>query len=134
MGGNTPIFELSEKIVIQKPQTNKFSKRCTKDSKGCCLADFEIDFNDLAGPLQSILLPKKVNVGICQGSCNDAHAALDVHGSILRSTTLKEASASNDLCCVPKIYKPFSTLIYNNQGDIVVRNVNDLIVDGCGCA
>jgi len=115
----------------QKRLSNKTSKR----KKICQVRDFEVDFNQI-GWGQWIIIPKRFNSKICQGSCPapiDADLTPTNHAllqSLMRVGNRKKGPPMP--CCVPTKFKPLSMLYYEKK-EVVVRYHEDMIVDKCGC-
>ena len=131
-GINAPYFDLSEKSITKR-KAHK-SLKCTPGSTACCLDDFFINLQDyVEGLAEWIVLPKGINLGTCRGVCDSVHTVFGAHSGVVKAPKLKN-SVEWDLCCVPKRYKSISTLFYNKKGEIIVRNIHDLVVSECACA
>ncbi|XP_071105430.1 growth/differentiation factor 6-A-like [Haliotis cracherodii] len=112
------------------------NRRWKKSGKkqGCRLYDFNVDFKTI-GWGQWIIHPTRFNSKFCHGNCPSPidirfkptnHAMLQ---SLMRS---KRSNAAPDLCCVPTKLEPLS-MMYVEDGEVVVHHHEDMIASECGC-
>ena len=123
-----------EVIVIRGDSTAR-NKRSTRTRKPkCSKQDLLIDFEQI-GWSEWIVYPKQFNAYQCSGKCRDPIALQyepsnhSIMQSLMRINNKDQVSS---LCCVPTSLQPLSMLYYE-QGEIVVRHHKDMVVDSCGC-
>ncbi|XP_046565760.1 nodal-like [Haliotis rubra] len=116
-----------------RQQKNRRWKKSGK-KQSCRLYDFEVDFTTI-GWGQWIIHPTRFNSKFCYGNCPSPidmrlkptnHALLQ---SLMRSKRSKVAPAP---CCVPTKLEPLS-MMYVEDGEVVVRHHEDMIASECGC-
>ncbi|XP_046565763.1 growth/differentiation factor 6-B-like [Haliotis rubra] len=116
-----------------RQQKNRRWKKSGK-KQSCRLYDFEVDFTTI-GWGQWIIHPTRFNSKFCYGNCPSPidmrlkptnHAMLQ---SLMRSKRSKVAPAP---CCVPTKLEPLS-MMYVEDGEVVVRHHEDMIASECGC-
>ncbi|XP_024141074.1 nodal-related 2 [Oryzias melastigma] len=100
----------------------------------CRRVDLHVDFIQI-GWGSWIIFPKKYNAFRCEGTCPGPlgedlnptnHAYMQ---SLLRHYHPERVAAA---CCAPTKMSPLSMLYYEN-GEMLLRHHEDMIVDECGC-
>ncbi|XP_049915622.1 nodal-related 2 [Epinephelus moara] len=120
----------------QKEQTVRSPQASKKGNEKslCRRVDLQIDFNQI-GWGSWIIFPKKYNAFRCEGSCPSPlgedlnptnHAYMQ---SLLKHFHPDRVAAP---CCAPTKMSPLSMLYYEN-GEMLLRHHEDMIVDECGC-
>ena len=120
-GESTARVKRSEPSRVPKP-------RCDRQ-------DLIIDFEQI-GWSEWIVFPKSFNAYQCVGKCRDPIASKydPTNHAILQSLMRAggDRSTVGRLCCVPTELHPLS-MVYYEQGEIVVRHHQNMIADSCGC-
>ncbi|XP_068604724.1 inhibin subunit beta Ab [Brachionichthys hirsutus] len=106
----------------------------------CCKRQFYVNFRDI-GWDDWIIAPSGYHANYCEGDCPD-HAAsissssLSFHSSIINHYRIRGYSPFQNLksCCVPTRLHPMSMLYYNEEQKIIKKDVQDMVVDECGCS
>ncbi|XP_070847150.1 nodal-related 2 [Chaetodon trifascialis] len=120
----------------QKEQTVRSlqaSKRGSEKSL-CRRVDLHVDFNQI-GWGSWIIFPKRYNAYRCEGSCpgplgEDLNPTNHAYMQSLLKHYHPDRVASP--CCAPTKMSPLSMLYYEN-GEMLLRHHEDMIVDECGC-
>nr|XP_020460638.1 nodal homolog [Monopterus albus] len=100
----------------------------------CHRVDLHVDFNHIGwGSL--IIFPKRYNAYRCEGSCpgplgEDQNPTNHAYIQSLLKFHHPERVVSP--CCAPTKMSPLSMLYYEN-GEMLLRHHEDMIVDECGC-
>ncbi|XP_013862430.1 nodal-related 2 [Austrofundulus limnaeus] len=100
----------------------------------CRRVDLEVDFNQI-GWASWIIFPKKYNAYRCEGSCTgplgeDLNPTNHAYMQSLLKHYHPERVATP--CCAPTKMSPLSMLYYEN-GEMLLQHHEDMIVDECGC-
>lgn len=121
----------AEGTITPPPAT----QRCRPGQLTCCLDDLQINLADYLQPkVGNIILPNKINIGMCRGHCQDIHAGVGPHSAMVNAVKLGKRDVRKDLCCVPKRYKSFSAIIDDGNNHFIVKVIHDLVVSECTCA
>ncbi|XP_076616762.1 nodal-related 2 [Chaetodon auriga] len=109
------------------------SKRGSEKSL-CRRVDLHVDFNQI-GWGSWIIFPKRYNAYRCEGSCpgplgEDLNPTNHAYMQSLLKHYHPDRVASP--CCAPTKMSPLSMLYYEN-GEMLLRHHEDMIVDECGC-
>ncbi|XP_028825983.1 nodal-related 2 [Denticeps clupeoides] len=117
-----------------QPMKHPDVPRREEEKSLCRRVEMHIDFNQI-GWSSWIIFPKKYNAYRCEGSCPNPlgeefhptnHAYMQ---SLLRYYHPNRVPST---CCAPTKMSPLSMLYYEN-GQMLVRHHEDMIVDECGC-
>ncbi|KAM7381505.1 hypothetical protein PAMA_012378 [Pampus argenteus] len=120
----------------QREQTagsSQVSRRGSEKSL-CRRVDLHVDFNQI-GWGSWIIFPKRYNAYRCEGSCpgplgEDLNPTNHAYMQSLLKHYHPDRVASP--CCAPTKMSPLSMLYYEN-GEMLLRHHEDMIVDECGC-
>ncbi|XP_061080839.1 nodal-related 2 [Conger conger] len=100
----------------------------------CRKVDLHIDFNQI-GWGSWIVFPKRYNAFRCEGTCpNPVGEDLKPTNHAYMQSLLKYYHPERvpSACCAPTKMSPLSMLYYEN-GEVLLRHHEDMIVDECGC-
>ncbi|KAG7507164.1 nodal-like [Solea senegalensis] len=116
--------------TVRSPQV---SKKASEKSL-CRKVDLHVDFNQI-GWGSWIIFPKRYNAYRCEGSCpgplgEDLNPTNHAYMQSLLKHYHPERAVSP--CCAPTKMSPLSMLYYEN-GEMLLRHHEDMIVDECGC-
>ncbi|XP_022599126.1 nodal homolog [Seriola lalandi dorsalis] len=117
----------------QTVRSLQVSKRGSEKSL-CRRVDLHVDFNQI-GWGSWIIFPKRYNAYRCEGSCpgplgEDLNPTNHAYMQSLLKHYHPDRVASP--CCAPTKMSPLSMLYYEN-GEMLLRHHEDMIVDECGC-
>ncbi|XP_070708478.1 nodal-related 2 [Pempheris klunzingeri] len=117
----------------QTARSPQASKRGGEKSL-CRRVDLHVDFNKI-GWGSWIIFPKRYNAYRCEGSCpgplgEDLNPTNHAYMQSLLKHYHPDRVASP--CCAPTKMSPLSMLYYEN-GEMLLRHHEDMIVDECGC-
>ncbi|XP_077482395.1 nodal-related 2 [Stigmatopora argus] len=104
------------------------------DESLCRRVDLHVDFN-LIGWGSWIIFPKRYNAYRCEGSCpGPLGAQFNPTNHAYMQSLLKHYRADRvaSPCCAPTRMSPLSMLYYEN-GEMLLRHHEDMMVDECGC-
>ncbi|KAJ8406781.1 hypothetical protein AAFF_G00296970 [Aldrovandia affinis] len=100
----------------------------------CRKVDLNIDFNQI-GWGSWIVFPKRYNAYRCEGTCpNPVGEDFNPTNHAYMQSLLKYYHPERvpSACCAPTKMSPLSMLYYEN-GEVLLRHHEDMIVDECGC-
>ncbi|XP_075999729.1 nodal-related 2 [Genypterus blacodes] len=105
-----------------------------KEKSLCRRVDLHVDFHQI-GWGSWIVFPKRYNAYRCEGSCpgplgEDLNPTNHAYMQSLLRHYHPDRVASP--CCAPTKMSPLSMLYYEN-GEMILRHHEDMIVDECGC-
>ncbi|XP_075873498.1 inhibin beta B chain-like isoform X2 [Nelusetta ayraudi] len=123
-----------------KHRIRKRGLECDGSSGGlCCRQQFYIDFR-LIGWNDWIIAPAGYYGNYCEGSCpaympGVLGSASSFHTAVVNQYRLRGMSpGSVNSCCIPTKLSTMSMLYFDDEYNIVKRDVPNMIVDECGCA
>ncbi|XP_018516848.1 LOW QUALITY PROTEIN: inhibin beta B chain-like [Lates calcarifer] len=132
-------------LVVQARQadnTHRIRKRgleCDGSSNLCCRQQFYIDFR-LIGWNDWIIAPSGYFGNYCEGNCPAYMAgvpgsASSFHTAVVNQYRMRGMSpGSMNSCCIPTKLSTMSMLYFDDEYNIVKRDVPNMIVEECGCA
>ncbi|KAM3849471.1 LOW QUALITY PROTEIN: nodal homolog 2-A-like [Diretmus argenteus] len=115
--------------TMVRPQV---SKRGSEKSL-CRRVDLNVDFNQIGWG--SIIFPKRYNAYRCEGTCpSPLGEDLNPTNHAYMQSLLKyyHPDRVSSPCCAPTKMSPLSMLYYEN-GEMLLRHHEDMVVDECGC-
>ncbi|KAM9336334.1 nodal-related 2 [Symphorus nematophorus] len=120
----------------QREQTVRSPQASKKGSEKslCRRVDLHVDFNQI-GWGSWIIFPKRYNAYRCEGSCpGPLGEELNPTNHAYMQSLLKHYDPDRvaSPCCAPTKMSPLSMLYYEN-GEMLLRHHEDMIVDECGC-
>ncbi|MED6247663.1 hypothetical protein ATANTOWER_012012 [Ataeniobius toweri] len=120
----------------QREQTTRSSQLFMRgDEKSLCRKmDLHVNFHQI-GWGSWIVFPKRYNAYRCEGSCpGPLGEGLNPTNHAYMQSLLKHYHPDRVVppCCAPTKMSPLSMLYYEN-GEMLLRHHEDMIVDECGC-
>ncbi|XP_056611411.1 inhibin beta B chain [Triplophysa dalaica] len=123
-----------------KHRIRKRGLECDGTNGGlCCRQQFYIDFR-LIGWNDWIIAPAGYYGNYCEGSCPAYMAgvpgsASSFHTAVVNQYRMRGISpGSVSSCCIPTKLSTMSMLYFDDEYNIVKRDVPNMIVEECGCA
>ncbi|XP_074519825.1 nodal-related 2 [Halichoeres trimaculatus] len=116
--------------TVRSPQATKRGSEKTL----CRRVDLHVDFNQI-GWGSWIIFPKRYNAYRCEGTCpGPLGEELNPTNHAYMQSLLKHYHPDRvaSPCCAPTKMSPLSMLYYEN-GEMLLRHHEDMIVDECGC-
>ncbi|XP_026131841.1 nodal homolog [Carassius auratus] len=118
-----------------QPMRNPEPLRAPAEKSSMCRrVDMQVDFSQI-GWSSWIVFPKKYNAYRCEGSCpNPLSEDLHPTNHAYMQSLLKyyDPSRVPAACCAPTRTSPLSMLYYEN-GELLLRHHEDMQVEECGC-
>lgn len=106
----------------------------------CCKRQFYVNFKDI-GWSDWIIAPSGYHANYCEGDCPNHMASLgssslSFHSAVINHYRMRGYSPFQNTksCCVPTRLRPMSMLYYNEEQKIIKKDVQNMIVDECGCS
>ncbi|MCI4390546.1 hypothetical protein PGIGA_G00123700 [Pangasianodon gigas] len=133
-------------MLVLRPaeeRQHRRSKRgleCEGNMRACCKRHFYVNFKDI-GWSDWIIAPSGYHANYCEGECpghaaNMAGTALSFHSTVINHYRMRGYSpfASIRSCCVPTRLRAMSMLYYNEEQKIIKKDIQNMIVEECGCS
>ncbi|KAG7259073.1 hypothetical protein CRUP_035985 [Coryphaenoides rupestris] len=113
---------------------------CDGKVRVCCKRQFYVNFKDI-GWNDWIIAPQGYHANYCEGEC-PTHVAsitgssLSFHSTVINQYRMRGYSPFQTMrsCCVPTRLRPMSMLYYNDEQKIVKKDIQNMIVEECGCS
>ncbi|XP_033841517.1 inhibin subunit beta Aa [Periophthalmus magnuspinnatus] len=113
---------------------------CDGKVRVCCKRQFYVNFKEI-GWNDWIIAPPGYHANYCEGDC-PSHVAsitgssLSFHSTVIGHYRMRGYSPFQNLrsCCVPTRLRAMSMLYYNEEQKIIKKDIQNMIVDECGCS
>ncbi|KAM9802281.1 inhibin beta B chain-like [Syngnathus typhle] len=132
-----PFLVVRARQVDGKHRIRKRGLECDGTSGGlCCRQQFYIDFR-LIGWNDWIIAPAGYYGNYCEGSCPAymPGSAASFHTAVVNQYRMRGINpGSVNSCCIPTKLSTMSMLYFDDEYNIVKRDVPNMIVEECGCA
>ncbi|XP_054452184.1 inhibin subunit beta Ab [Anoplopoma fimbria] len=113
---------------------------CDGKIRVCCKRQFYVNFKDI-GWNDWIIAPSGYHANYCEGDCPNHMASfsgssLSFHSTVINHYRMRGYSPFQNIksCCVPTRLRAMSMLYYNEEQKIIKKDIQDMIVDECGCS
>ncbi|KAI2658956.1 Inhibin beta B chain [Labeo rohita] len=134
-----PFLVVQARAADNKHRIRKRGLECDGSSSLCCRQQFYIDFR-LIGWNDWIIAPSGYFGNYCEGNCPAYMAgvpgsASSFHTAVVNQYRMRGMSpGSMNSCCIPTKLSTMSMLYFDDEYNIVKRDVPNMIVEECGCA
>ncbi|PRD31300.1 UNVERIFIED_CONTAM: bmp4 [Trichonephila clavipes] len=126
----------SGELSRTKRQANSPKKHRKKGRKDNCRRHaLYVDFSDV-GWNDWIIAPPGYNAYFCHGDCPfplPDHLNSTNHAIVQTLVNSANPAAVPRSCCVPTELSPISMLYKDKYDNVVLKNYQDMVVEGCGC-
>lgn len=125
----------AEHVYRRRKRRSAANRLSKKERHYCQRHPLYVDFLDV-GWNDWIVAPPGYHAFYCTGECPFPiadHLNTTNHAIV---QTLMNSVNSDDVpraCCVPTTLNPISMLFMNEHSKVVLKNYQDMVVDGCGC-
>ncbi|KAF0046389.1 hypothetical protein F2P81_000022 [Scophthalmus maximus] len=106
----------------------------------CCKQEFYVNFKDI-GWNDWIIAPSGYHANYCEGDCPNhmlslSGSSLSFHSTVINHYRMRGYSPFQNIksCCVPTRLRAMSMLYYNEEQKIIKKDIQNMIVDECGCS
>ncbi|KAM6920174.1 inhibin subunit beta Ab isoform 1-T3 [Lycodopsis pacificus] len=113
---------------------------CDGKIRVCCKRQFYVNFKDI-GWNDWIIAPSGYHANYCEGDCPNHMASfsgssLSFHSTVINHYRMRGYGPFQNIksCCVPTRLRAMSMLYYNEEQKIIKKDIQDMIVDECGCS
>ncbi|XP_029282684.1 inhibin subunit beta Ab [Cottoperca gobio] len=113
---------------------------CDGKIRVCCKRQFYVNFKDI-GWNDWIIAPSGYHANYCQGDCPNHMASfsgssLSFHSTVINHYRMRGYSPFQNIksCCVPTRLRAMSMLYYNEEQKIIKKDIQNMIVEECGCS
>ncbi|KAG9475946.1 inhibin beta A chain [Eleutherodactylus coqui] len=132
-------------IVAQQTDEHPHRRRkrgleCDGKVSNCCKKHFYVSFKDI-GWSDWIIAPPGYHANYCEGDCPNhiagtSGASLSFHSTVINQYRVKGQSPFNSIksCCVPSKLRAMSMLYYDDGQNIIKKDIQNMIVEECGCS
>ncbi|CAN2389610.1 beta A [Pristimantis euphronides] len=132
-------------IVAQQREEHPHRRKkrgleCDGKVSNCCKKHFYVNFKDI-GWNDWIIAPPGYHANYCEGDCPNhiagtSGASLSFHSTVIHQYRVKGHSPFNSIksCCVPSKLRAMSMLYYDEGQNIIKKDIQNMIVEECGCS
>lgn len=130
-------------LQTQEEVTQRRVKRgleCDGKIRVCCKRQFYVNFRDI-GWNDWIIAPSGYHANYCEGDCPNHMASisgssLSFHSTVINHYRMRGYSPFQNIksCCVPTRLRAMSMLYYNEEQKIIKKDIQNMIVEECGCS
>ncbi|XP_041928531.1 inhibin beta A chain-like [Alosa sapidissima] len=133
-------------MVVLRPgeeHPHRRSKRgleCDGKIRVCCKKQFYVNFKDI-GWSDWIIAPPGYHANYCEGDCPSNVASitgssLSFHSTVINHYRIRGYSPFTNIksCCVPTRLRAMSMLYYNEEQKVIKKDIQNMIVEECGCS
>lgn len=113
---------------------------CDGKIRVCCKRQFYVNFKDI-GWNDWIIAPSGYHANYCEGDCPNHMASLSgsslsFHSTVINHYRMRGYSPFQNIksCCVPTRLRAMSMLYYNEEQKIIKKDIQNMIVEECGCS
>jgi len=134
-----PFLVVHARLAGGQHRIRKRGLECDGSGGLCCRRQFYIDFR-LIGWSDWIIAPSGYFGNYCEGNCPAYMAgvpgsASSFHTAVVNQYRMRGMSpGSMNSCCIPTKLSTMSMLYFDDEYNIVKRDVPNMIVEECGCA
>lgn len=131
---------LRQEDPMESKRRKKRGLECDGKVRVCCKRQFYVNFKDI-GWNDWIIAPSGYHANYCEGDC-PSHVAsitgssLSFHSTVIGHYRMRGYSPFQNLrsCCVPTRLRAMSMLYYNEEQKIIKKDIQNMIVEECGCS
>nr|XP_020661701.1 inhibin beta B chain [Pogona vitticeps] len=134
-----PFLVVQARLAGNQHRIRKRGLDCDGRTNLCCRQQFFIDFK-LIGWNDWIIAPPGYYGNYCEGSCPAYLAgvpgsASSFHTAVVNQYRMRGLNPGTvNSCCIPTKLNTMSMLYFDDEYNIVKRDVPNMIVEECGCA
>ncbi|XP_015673126.1 inhibin beta B chain [Protobothrops mucrosquamatus] len=134
-----PFLVVQARLADNKHRIRKRGLECDGRTNLCCRQQFYIDFK-IIGWNDWIIAPGGYYGNYCEGSCPAYLAgvpgsASSFHTAVVNQYRMRGLNPGTvNSCCIPTKLSTISMLYFDDEYNIVKRDVPNMIVEECGCA
>lgn len=132
--------------VVQQKDSGDLRRRkkrgleCDEEIQVCCKRQLYINFKDI-GWNDWIIAPSGYHANYCEGECPShvasiASSTLSFHSTVISHYRMRGYSPFQNLhsCCIPTRLRAMSMLYYNEEQKIIKKDIQNMVVEECGCS
>lgn len=122
-----------KRAEMQRAKEDKIARQAAQNGP-CRIVEMEVDFEDI-GWSKWILYPTSFNAKRCAGRCSGPLEAIhnpSNHAVMQDLVRMKMPGKAPEPCCIPTQLQPLS-MLYIEDGTIVVRHHEEMVAMECGC-
>ncbi|XP_062337179.1 inhibin subunit beta Ab [Osmerus eperlanus] len=119
---------------------NKRALECDSKIRICCKRQFYVNFKDI-GWNDWIIAPSGYHANYCEGDCPShvssfTGSSLSFHSTVINHYRMRGYTPFQNIksCCVPTRLRAMSMLYYNEEQKIIKKDIQNMIVEECGCS
>ncbi|XP_006634550.1 inhibin subunit beta Ab [Lepisosteus oculatus] len=132
-------------VVVRQSEDHPHRRRkrgleCDGKIRICCKKQFHVSFKDI-GWNDWIIAPSGYHANYCEGDCPTNVAgitgsSLSFHSTVINHYRMRGYGPFTNIksCCVPTKLRAMSMLYYDEGQKIVKKDIQNMIVEECGCS
>ncbi|KAG7219150.1 hypothetical protein INR49_006309 [Caranx melampygus] len=113
---------------------------CDGKTSVCCKRQFYVNFKDI-GWNDWIIAPSGYHANYCEGDCPNhmaslSSSSLSFHSTVINHYRMRGYGPFQNIrsCCVPTRLRAMSMLYYNEEQKIIKKDIQNMVVEECGCS
>lgn len=125
----------AQHVYRRRRKRRSTSNRPTKEASYCQRLPLFVNFVEV-GWSDWIVAPPGYKAFYCNGECPFPiadHLNTTNHAIVQTLMNSVNENLVPRACCVPTTLNPISMLFLNDHSKVVLKNYQDMVVDGCGC-
>ena len=139
----TPLDKSTQAIHDKKERFKINVEKKDVTGKPCQLESFKLNFSELGGNFESIILPLSVDIGLCVGECTNSNTSLRSQVfHTLANRNLEGSGNGEDLisslpetCCTVASFMKLPVLTNDAANGIITHQfIDKLVAETCGCS
>uniref|UniRef100_A0A3Q2PLY3 Inhibin subunit beta Ab n=2 Tax=Fundulus heteroclitus TaxID=8078 RepID=A0A3Q2PLY3_FUNHE len=133
-----PFLMVMMRAEEEEPQRRvKRGLECNGKIHVCCKRQFYVNFKDI-GWSDWIIAPAGYHANYCEGDCQShmGSSALSFHSAVISHYRMRGYAPFQNMksCCVPTRLRAMSMLYYNEEQKIIKKDIQNMVVEECGCS
>ncbi|XP_072179527.1 growth/differentiation factor 8-like [Diadema setosum] len=127
----TPFLELSLSDAHRNRQRRQADHTCSEDAveQHCCKYQLLVDFAQIGWDW--IISPRQYFANYCSGSCPNHYSYQYPHTQLVSQMGQMAVTGP---CCSSSLMSPIQILMFDDDMNIIFAEVQDMVVDSCGCS
>lgn len=120
-----------QKPRVQSRRARSTARDCVGKTVSCCRRTLYVNFTKI-GWDRWIMFPEGFYANYCEGSCRGQISPHNSYAFMLQQV-MNRVNQQLTICCSPSKSSALSIFYFDEDNNIVKRNVQNMVVQECGC-